>query len=43
MEQSQAYAALFIESFPKTPITQSEASQFDGSHKYKNKTNYLPS
>jgi hypothetical protein len=34
-------APLLIESFPKTPRTQSEASRFNGSHNYK--TNYLPS
>jgi hypothetical protein len=39
---NQAHAApLLIKSFPKTPRTQSEASQFGGSHNYK--TNYLPS
>jgi hypothetical protein len=35
-----------IESFPKAPRTESEASQFGGSHDYEtkqNKTNYLPS
>jgi len=30
-----------VESFPKAPRTQSEASWFGGSHNYK--TNYLPS
>jgi hypothetical protein len=35
---------LLVESFPKPLRTQSEASQFGGSHKYKqNKTNKLPS
>jgi hypothetical protein len=41
---NQAHAPLLIESFPKTPRTQSEASQICGSHNYKtkqNKTNYL--
>jgi len=37
----QAHAPLLIESFPKTPRTQSEASLFGGTHNYK--TNYLPS
>jgi hypothetical protein len=32
-----------VESFPKTPRTQSEASGFSGSHNYKNKTNRLGS
>jgi hypothetical protein len=41
---NQAHAPLVVESFPKTPRTQSEASQFGGSYKYKqNKTNKLPS
>jgi len=37
---------IFIESIPKTPRTQSEASRCGGSHNYEtkqNKTNYLPS
>jgi hypothetical protein len=38
---NQAHAPLLVKSFPKTPRTRSEASQFDGYHKYK--TNYLPS
>jgi hypothetical protein len=41
MSWNQAHAPLLIESFPKTPRTQSEASCFGGSHNYK--TNYLPS
>ncbi len=32
---NQAHAPLLVESFPKTPRMQSEASQFGGSHKYK--------
>jgi hypothetical protein len=41
---TKAHAALLVESFLKRPRTQSEASRFGGSHKYKrNKTNYLPS
>jgi hypothetical protein len=41
---NQADAPLLIESFPKTPRTQSQASQFSGPHKYKqNKTNKQPS
>ncbi len=45
---NQAHATHLVKSFPKTP-TRSEASQFGGSHKYKqdktkqNKTNYLTS
>ncbi len=40
---NQADAPLLLESFPKRPRTRSEASQFGGSHKYKqNKTNKLP-
>ncbi len=39
--RNQAHAPLLAKSFPKTPRTQSEASQFGGSHKYK--TNCLPS
>jgi hypothetical protein len=43
MSWNQAHAPLLIESFPKTPRTQSEASRFRGTHKYKqNKTNKLP-
>jgi hypothetical protein len=38
---TKAHAPLLVESFPKTPRTQSEASWFGGSHNYK--TNYLPS
>jgi hypothetical protein len=34
---NQAHAPLFVESFPKTPRTQSEASWFGGSHNYKTK------
>jgi hypothetical protein len=34
---NQANAPLLVESFPKTPRTQSEASQFGGSHNYKTK------
>jgi hypothetical protein len=41
---NQAHAPLLAESFPKTPRSRSEASQFGGSHKYKTKqTNYLAS
>jgi hypothetical protein len=44
---NQADAPLLLESFPKRPRTRSEASQFGGSHKYKQnktkQTNYLPS
>jgi len=39
----QACAPLFIKSFPKTPRTRSEASQFSGSHNYKTKQNKPPS
>jgi hypothetical protein len=34
---NQAHAPLLVKSFPKTPRTQSEASQFSGSHNYKTK------
>jgi hypothetical protein len=37
MSWNQTHAPLLIESFPKTPRTQSEASQFYGSHNYKTK------
>jgi len=40
---NQANAPLLIESFPKTPRTQSEASRFSGSHNQKTKQNKLPS
>jgi hypothetical protein len=40
MSRNQAHAPLLIESFQKTPRTQSEASWFSESHNYK--TNYLP-
>jgi hypothetical protein len=43
---NQTHAHLLIKSFPKTPRTQSEASQFGGSHNHKTKqkqTIYLPS
>jgi hypothetical protein len=44
MSWNQANAPLLLESFPKRPRTQSEASWLGGSHKYeKNKTNKLPS
>ncbi len=43
MSWNQAHAPLLVESFPKTPITQSEASWFNGSHMYKTKQNKLPS
>jgi hypothetical protein len=44
MSWNQAYAPLLLESIPKRPRTQSEASQFGESHKYKIKQiNYLPS
>jgi hypothetical protein len=44
METRLVHPSLLVESFPKIPRTQSEASQFSGSHNYKtkqNKTNYL--
>jgi hypothetical protein len=44
--RTKAHAPLLVESFPKTPRTQSEASWFSGSHNYKtkqNKTNHLAS
>ncbi len=37
MSWNQAHAPLLVESFPKAPRTQSEASQFRGSHNYKTK------
>jgi hypothetical protein len=38
--EMKANSPVLIESFPKRPRTRSEASQFGGSHKYKqNKTN----
>jgi len=40
---NQAHAPLLVESFPKTPRTWSEASQFGGSHNYNTKQNKLPS
>jgi len=41
---NQADAPLLLESFPKRPRMRSEASQFSGSHKYKQiKTNKQPS
>ncbi len=41
---NQANTPLLLKSFPKRPRTQSEASWFGGSRKYKqNKTNKLPS
>ncbi len=40
---NQAHAPLLVESFPKTPRTQSEASPFGGSHNYKTKQTKLPS
>jgi len=41
---NQADAPLLLESFPKRPRTQFEASRFGGSHKHeKNKTNKQPS
>jgi len=43
-ETKPMHPSLLHERFPKRPRTQSEASQFGGSHKYKqNKTNKLPS
>jgi hypothetical protein len=40
----QTNAPLILESFPNRPRTQSKASQFSGSHKYKQiKTNKQPS
>jgi hypothetical protein len=42
MAWNQTDASLLLKSFPNRPRTQSEASQFGGSHKYKTKqTNYL--
>jgi len=44
MSWNQAHAFLLVESFPKTPRTQAEASRFGGSHNYKTKqTTFLPS
>jgi hypothetical protein len=43
MSWNQAHAPLLIESFPKTPRTQSEASWFSESHNYKTEQNKLPS
>jgi hypothetical protein len=40
---NQAHAPLIVESFPKTPRTRFEASQFGGSHNYKTRQNKLPS
>jgi hypothetical protein len=37
MSWNQTHAPVFVESFPKTPRTQSEATQFGGSHNYKTK------
>jgi hypothetical protein len=37
------HAPLLVDSFPKTPRTGYEASQFGGSHNYKIKQNKLPS
>jgi len=37
-----ADAPLFLESFPKRPRTQSDASSFGGADKYKTKQNKLP-
>jgi hypothetical protein len=34
---NQAHAPLLVKSFPKTPTTQTEASQFGESHNYKTK------
>ncbi len=42
MSWNQAHAPLLIKSFPKTPRTRSEASQFGRSHNYKTKqTSFL--
>jgi len=41
--EPKAHAPLLVESFPKSPRTRSEASQFSGSHNYKTKQNKLPS
>jgi hypothetical protein len=43
MSWNKAHAPLLVKSFPKTPRTQSEASQISGSHNYKTKQNKLPS
>jgi hypothetical protein len=40
---NQAHAPLLVESFPKPPRTQFEASWLCGSHNYKTKQNKLPS
>jgi len=37
MSWNKAHAPLVVESFPKTPRTGSEVSQFGGSHIYKTK------
>ncbi len=37
MPWNQAHAPLLLESFPKTPRTRSQASQFPGSHNYERK------
>ncbi len=42
MSWNQARAPLLIDSFPKTLITQSNASRFSGYHNYKTKQNKLP-
>ncbi len=41
MSWNQAQAPLLVQSFPKTPRTQCEASQFGGSHNYKTKQLYV--
>jgi hypothetical protein len=40
---TKAHAPFLVESFPKKPKTQSEASWLVGSHNYKTKQNKLPS
>jgi hypothetical protein len=40
---NQTHSLVFMESIPKTPRTQSEASQCGGSRNFKTKHNKLPS
>jgi hypothetical protein len=42
MSWNQAHAPLLIGSFPKTPRTRSNTSQFNGYHNYKTRQNKLP-
>jgi hypothetical protein len=41
MSWNQDHAPLLIESFPKTPKTRFETSQFGGSHNYNTKQNEM--